>query len=69
MSPSRRYRLVMAEEKPPPAYCTWCGTQAPDGAPPTWTVQTSERGLQTLCESCTRSNLRSIEANLSTDYW
>lgn len=53
----------------PPAYCTWCGTQAPEGAPPTWTVQTSERGLQVLCAQCTRSNLRSIEANLSTDYW
>lgn len=51
------------------AYCTWCGKTAPDGAPPTWTVQTSERGLQTLCEDCTRANLRSIEANLSTDYW
>lgn len=57
------------EPPAPPAYCTWCGKQAPDGAPPTWTVQTSERGLQTLCEDCTRSNLRSIEANLSTDYW
>jgi hypothetical protein len=51
------------------AYCTWCGKQAPDGAPPTWTVQTSERGPQTLCEDCTRANLRSIEANLGTDYW
>ena len=51
------------------AYCSWCGKQAPDGAPPTWTAQSSGRGVELLCEDCTRANLRSIEANLSTDYW
>ena len=51
------------------AYCSWCGKQAPDGAPATWTAQSSDRGVELLCEDCTRTNLRSIEANLSTDYW
>ena len=52
-----------------PAYCSWCGTQAPDGAPPTWSMQTSERGVQLLCEDCTRANLRSIEAKLDGEWW
>ena len=61
----------MATKKPPkaPVYCTWCGTQAKGGTPPTWTTQSSARGVELLCEACTRMNLRSIEANLSTDYW
>ena len=61
----------MAKKPPPPkpAYCNWCGTQAPDGAPPTWSVQTGERGVELFCEKCTRANLRSMEANLSSDWW
>jgi hypothetical protein len=67
MPPVRRRTVgrVTAEA----AYCAWCGKQAPEGAPPTWTVQSSARGIETLCEDCTRANLRSIESNLSTDYW
>lgn len=48
--------------------CVWCGTQV-DEAPVTWTVQTSERGLEWLCERCTRENVRKIEGSLPTDWW
>jgi hypothetical protein len=34
------------------------------GLPLGWTIQTGVRGLTYLCEVCTRSNLRSIEARL-----
>lgn len=48
--------------------CGWCGTQVEE-APPTWSSQTSERGVQLLCEECTRANLRSIEARLGDEWW
>jgi hypothetical protein len=52
------------------AFCTWCGTQAA-GPPPTWSLQTSDRGrgLEWLCEACTRANVRSIEGKLDSDWW
>jgi hypothetical protein len=46
----------------------WCGTTV-DEPPPTWTVQTSGRGLEWLCERCTRDNLRNIESSLPTEWW
>lgn len=53
-----------------PVFCSWCGTAAPDGVTPaTWTIQSSERGMQWLCQTCTRANLRAIESSLPTDYW
>ena len=41
--------------------CVWCGTTVED-VPITWTVQTSERGVEYLCEKCTRDNARQIES-------
>ena len=50
-------------------FCAWCGTHA-DSAPATWSMITmQDRGPQLLCEACTRTNLRSIESQLSTDWW
>jgi hypothetical protein len=40
-----------------------------DEAPVTWTIQSSERGIEYLCETCTRDNVRKIEGSLPTDYW
>ena len=51
-----------------PVTCSWCGTQV-DEAPVTWTVQTGPRGLEYLCDGCTRDNVRKIESSLPTDYW
>jgi uncharacterized membrane protein len=52
-----------------PVYCGVCGTLAATGAPPTWSMQTSERGLQMLCDECTRTNIRSIEGRLDEAWW
>jgi hypothetical protein len=50
------------------ATCSWCGTTV-DAAPVTWTVQTGARGVEYLCDRCTRDNVRQIESSLPTDYW
>lgn len=52
-----------------PAYCGVCGVVAPDGAPPTWSMQSSERGLTVICADCTRANIRSIEGKLDEAWW
>ena len=51
-----------------PVSCTWCGTTV-DEVPVTWTIQSGPRGLEYLCEACTRDNVRKIEGSLPTDYW
>ncbi|HEX3825553.1 MAG TPA: hypothetical protein VHV79_13925 [Mycobacteriales bacterium] len=51
-----------------PTTCSWCGTSA-DPPPLAWTVQSSDRGIEYLCEKCTRANARNIESNLPTDWW
>jgi len=48
--------------------CNWCGTTA-DPVPVTWTVQSSDRGVEYLCETCTRDNVRKIEGSLPAEYW
>lgn len=52
-----------------PAYCAVCARLAPEGAPATWSMQQSGRGLQMLCDTCTRENLRSIEGKLDEAWW
>jgi hypothetical protein len=51
-----------------PVSCSWCGTIA-DPVPVTWTVQTGARGIEYLCERCTRDNVRKIEGSLPTEWW
>lgn len=51
-----------------PTACAWCGTTA-DPVPVTWTVQTGARGIEYLCETCTRENVRKIEGSLPTEWW
>ncbi len=48
--------------------CAWCGAVA-DPAPPTWSVSTTERGAEWLCDKCTRQNIRSIEGRLDNEWW
>jgi hypothetical protein len=48
--------------------CSWCGTSV-DEVPVTWTVQSGARGIEYLCETCTRDNVRKIEGSLPTEYW
>jgi hypothetical protein len=58
----------VGEEERTAVSCSWCGTTA-DPAPVTWTIQTGARGIEYLCESCTRDNVRKIEGSLPTEYW
>jgi len=59
---------VADDEATPTVACVWCGTTAA-GPPVTWTIQSSERGVEHLCERCTRDNVRKIEGSLPTDWW
>lgn len=55
-------------ERRTPVSCTWCGATAYD-VPVTWTMQTGERGVEWMCDACTRANLRSLEGRLPQDWW
>ena len=56
------------DESAPTVACVWCGTTA-IGPPVTWTIQSADRGIEYLCESCTRDNVRKIEGSLPTEWW
>jgi hypothetical protein len=58
----------VAQHRTEPVACAWCGLVA-DPRPPTWTVQTGPRGVEYLCDRCTRDNLRKIESSLPQEYW
>ena len=59
----------MSDDAPArPVTCVWCGTTA-DAPPVTWTMQLGERGVEYLCERCTRDNARKIEGSLPTEWW
>jgi hypothetical protein len=60
--------VTTSVEQAQPVWCSRCGTQA-EAAPVTWTLQTSERGLEYICEPCTRTNVRAIEGQLPTEWW
>jgi hypothetical protein len=52
--------------------CARCGSTAPapeGGLPAGWSLATSDRGLDRLCATCTRDNVRSIEAKLDEEWW
>ena len=51
-----------------PVTCVWCGLVA-DELPVTWTMQLGERGVEHLCQRCTRDNARQIEGSLPTEWW
>ena len=62
--PSGEHNGGMAES----VSCAWCGRSA-EAPPLTWTLQTTDRGSEWLCEECTRVNLRAVEAKLPTEWW
>lgn len=53
--------------------CARCGTpgDGPDGGMPEgWSLDVDpDRGVQYLCGTCTRDNVRSIEAKLPQEWW
>jgi hypothetical protein len=48
--------------------CVRCGATA-DPPPPTWSMSTGARGVEWICEACTRENVRSIESKLDSEWW
>ena len=52
--------------------CVLCGTREPE-LPPAWTMSVEGSGdrrrTSYFCESCSRENLRSIEAGLEQEWW
>jgi hypothetical protein len=48
-----------------------CGSFADDESdlPPGWSLVTNERGMGLVCATCTRTNIRSIEAKLPEEWW
>ena len=52
------------------AICAVCGSVA-DGpeAPLTWSTQVGRRGVELVCERCTRDNVRAIEGKLESEWW
>ena len=49
--------------------CSACETRAEEGGSLTWSTSTGPRGVQVLCDRCTRKNLRSIEGKLDEAWW
>lgn len=53
-------------------HCARCGLpgEGPDdGMPEGWSLDVGSRGAQYLCSTCTRDNVRSIEAKLPQEWW
>jgi hypothetical protein len=59
---------VADEEAGTPVACVWCGATAHE-PPVTWTMQVGRRGVEWLCERCTRDNARKIEGSLPAEFW
>jgi hypothetical protein len=54
------------------ATCSYCGAtaDAPDhGLPAGWSLSTTNRGIERLCLTCTRTNIRAIEGKLPEEWW
>jgi len=51
--------------------CSHCGAiaETDDELPAGWSLVTDERGVGRLCLTCTRQNIRSIEAKLPEEWW
>jgi hypothetical protein len=60
--------VTTGTEPPQAVGCAWCGATA-DDVPVTWTIQSSDRGVEYLCEQCTRVNVRQIESQLPAEWW
>ena len=58
-------------EKSTRATCSVCGSIADEAGdlPAGWSLVTSERGMGHVCATCTRTNIRSIEAKLPEEWW
>jgi len=51
------------------ARCGLTGDGPDDGMPECWSINVTDRGVTYLCATCTRDNVRSIEAKLPQEWW
>jgi DNA-directed RNA polymerase subunit RPC12/RpoP len=51
------------------ARCGAAGESPEDGMPEGWSLDVGDRGVTYLCATCTRDNVRSIEAKLDQEWW
>ena len=51
-----------------PVSCAVCGTTV-EAPPLTWSSSRGPRGTTWTCDSCTRRNLRAMEAKLDEEHW
>jgi hypothetical protein len=51
------------------ARCGAPGTGPEGGLPQGWSLASSGRGVDRLCATCTRENVRAIEAKLDEEWW
>lgn len=50
--------------------CSFCGTQATEGADTlTWTTAVEAGRTKRFCDECSRTHLRAMEGKLDSDYW
>ncbi|MGQ0432911.1 MAG: hypothetical protein ACT452_10970 [Microthrixaceae bacterium] len=54
--------------------CTRCGassagTSDEESVPLGWSTASSPRGVEIMCEGCTREHVREIEAKLDETWW
>ena len=53
-------------------HCARCGSigESPeDGLPEGWSLDVTDERIQYVCGSCTRANVRAIEAKLPQEWW
>lgn len=50
--------------------CDFCGRRAEgEDVPLTWTAAVERGRLRHYCDECSRTNLRSMEAKLDSEWW
>jgi hypothetical protein len=64
---SGAYRAGVPDQ---PVVCAVCGASAGGSEPPlTWSTQLGRRGVELVCDRCTRENVRAIEGKLESEWW
>jgi hypothetical protein len=49
--------------------CDFCGRQAEDDLPLTWTTAVENGRKRVFCDTCSREHLRAMESKLDSEWW
>jgi len=49
--------------------CDFCGRQAEDELPLTWTTAVENGRKRVFCDTCSREHLRAMESKLDSEWW